>query len=206
MLKKIKRKICIEEISGNTETLKHTLCKLTESGGLCRINNFRSFEITKLSGYGGSVLCASTYDLCPYNFNVGGGTHNCSLKTENCDPSSDSYDNSNNQCNKCLNYCQMFEHCVTIDSNNAVYQSEISSPYFSDACISMKGDAKMSAEFVHDSLTGTSLSKSEAQTMNFSAPIAQCVKETLENVFFGRAGHTKCNHGIVDSGGNCQTA
>ncbi|MDA9231132.1 type IV secretion system protein [Rickettsiales bacterium] len=205
---KDKEKICIEKTDSSGTYLAHGFCEA--ENGICtpgfKTSQIlpRRFNIEKLSGYGGSVLCASTYDLCPYNFNVGGGTYNCALKTENCDPSSDSYDKSNNQCNKCLNYCQMFEHCVTIDTNNAVYQSEISSPYFSDACINMKGDAKMSAEFVHDSLTGTSLSNSEAQTMNFSAPISQCVKETLENVFFGRAGHTKCNHGIVNSDGNCQ--
>ncbi len=170
---------------------------------------------------GGRMICVSSYNMCPYNFNIGGGSTTCdyfkdgkgsggsfeSIKPEdiasqNCNGKSEIRDSNcdiNNKAGKCKNYCQYLNQCVIVAGNNYIYETEVSSPYFSRACLNFIGDSKNEYGYNTGVFAGAQ--------KHFTAPIAQCVRETLENVFYNRAGHTKC--GIIgeypDKAGKCFT-
>jgi hypothetical protein len=90
----------------------------------------------------------------------------------------------NSKAGKCKNYCQYLSHCTKAAGSSYIYNSSISSPYFSAACINFVGDSKNQTGFNGGFILGNQ--------RHFSAPIAQCMKETLENVFYDRAGHSDC--------------
>lgn len=167
------------------------------------------------------LLCAETYSLCPYNFFIGGGSEYCNyyrdgvwnssqnrwvmitqdqIDAGECSQNSEirnpdcSY---NDKAGKCKNYCQYLTHCTKTASDGFIYQSGLGSPYFAQACIDFVGDSQNNTGFN----TGIVMGKQ----MHFTAPIAQCIKETLENLFYNRAGHSKClTYGeYPDANGNC---
>jgi type IV secretory pathway VirB6-like protein len=155
----------------------------------------------------GSLLCAETYSLCPYNFYVGGGADECDyykdgkydettgdwtmitqadIEEGNCEGSEirNSDCTYNEKAGRCKNYCQYLVHCTKTSTENFIYQSSLGSPYFSQACLDFTGDSQNNEGFNTGIVMG--------QLNHFSAPIAQCMKETLENLFYNRAGHSKC--------------
>ncbi|MDA0901782.1 MAG: type IV secretion system protein [Proteobacteria bacterium] len=212
-----KERICIErniqKINGGVEK-KYEFCK---AGSRCSIKG-----VTFSAGYelGDRLLCASTYSLCPYNFNIQSGALDCYpyrdgvcrdnpdnlssppgicddseyeiisqsvIDSGNCGTKSDIRNpdcSFNSKVGKCQNYCQMLNHCVITGEANYNYQSTLSSPYFSTACINFIGDSKNEREY--------STGIVEGPNKHFTAPIAQCFRETIENVFYNRAGHTIC--------------
>ncbi len=214
--------ICINYAS-STNTLdsvnssKKVFCK---AGTHCNIGgdvNGVTFEAKTMDS--GRLICAQTYSLCPYNFTIGGGSEycnyyqdgilrdgrwemitkddaaagNCSSKSEIRNPDC----TYNNKANKCMNYCQYLTHCTTTSLQDYHYNSDLGSPYFSDACINFVGDSQN-----HTAYGGGFILNSQK---HFSAPIAQCVRETLENVFQNTAGHSRCfnENEYPDRDGNC---
>ncbi len=156
----------------------------------------------------GRLLCAKTYSLCPYNFNIGGGSDYCDFYRDgkwsssenrwtiitqeqidagNCESNSEVRNADctyNEKAGKCKNYCQYLVHCAKTAMEPSPYQSGLGSPYFAQACLDFVGDSQNNTGFN----TGVVMGK---QT-HFTAPIAQCIKESLENLFYNRAGHSKC--------------
>lgn len=150
-------------------------------------------------------ICAETHSLCPYNFAIGGGSEYCDyyrdgtwdgnrwslikaadIEAGNCAPKSEIRNGDctyNDKAGMCRNYCQYLTHC-TKTSYSYSYKSSLNSPYFSEACLNFEGDSQNRASFGGGIVIGA--------PRHFSAPIAQCVKETLENLFQNRAGHSKC--------------
>ena len=197
-----------DQSDGSADGYKYKLCK---AGTRCNISGIEFEAKSKFN----TMVCASSYSLCPYNFNIGGGSIACDYFEDSQDGKSPSEKdvkdkkcsglseirNSDCQFNaksgKCRNYCQPLNHCVVVDSSGYTYNSQISSPYFSEACINFIGDSKNSVNYDTGLLAG--------QQIHFSLPIAQCVKETVANVFFNIAGHTKCTDPslFADSNGNC---
>ncbi len=169
----------------------------------------------------GSIICAQSYDFCPYNFTVGGGSEYCDyyqdgiwdssagrwtmisqqdIDAGNCKSKSEIRNSDcsyNNKANKCRNYCQYLTHCTVANSLRYQYKSELGSPYFSSACIDFVGDSLNQSSYGGDVVINSQ--------KHFSAPIAQCVKESLENVFYNVAGHSRCLNvnEYPDSDGNC---
>ncbi len=218
-IEKSKTTACIERKLGDG-TIDHKFCP---GGNRCSLGSGAGVVNTYETRYADSnrMICVSSYDACPYNFNIGGGSticnyfkdgvgeensfvpvsledianHNCSGKSEIRDDNCD----INNKAGKCKNYCQYLNHCVVVAGNDYIYETNISSPYFSKACINFIGDSKNGYGYDTGVFSGT--------MKHFTAPIAQCVRETLENVFYNRAGHTKC--GIIneypDRQGGCFT-
>ena len=163
---------------------------------------------TQSEDSGGSLICAKTYSLCPYNFNIGGGSDFCDFyrdgiwnSDENrwtiitqeqidagqCSSNSEIRNDDcsyNDKAGKCKNYCQYLVHCTKTAMITDPYQSSLGSPYFAQACLDFVGDSQNNNGFN----TGIIMGK---QT-HFTAPIAQCIKESLENLFYNRAGHSKC--------------
>lgn len=188
--------ICIDhtDVAGNNN--KKVFCK---SGQLCDINGI-TFSAKSIEQ--NRIICAETYSLCPYNFSLSGGTEYCDfyqdgtwnknsrrwqligaedLKAGKCANNSEIRNSDctyNDKAGKCKNYCQYLTHCTKTSSIPFEYKTTIGSPYFSTACL----------DFVGDSQNKTAYNSQR----HFSAPIAQCMKETLENVFYNRIGHSVC--------------
>ncbi len=196
---------------------RKVFCK---AGTYCNIGgatNGVTFEAKTLDN--GRLICAQTYSLCPYNFSIGGGSEYCEYYQDgkwedgrwdmitkedvaagNCSSKSEIRNTDcsyNNKANKCKNYCQYLTHCTTTSLQDYHYESHLGSPYFSDACINFVGDSQNRTAY-----GGGFILKSQK---HFSAPIAQCVRETLENVFQNTAGHSRCfnENEYPDPDGNC---
>jgi type IV secretory pathway VirB6-like protein len=153
------------------------------------------------------MVCVNTKSLCPFDFNVGGGSTKAVSYKDNHTEAYDRQITSKLGCNrdgliseirkddcsfnlkagKNKNYCQLYNHCTIIDSNaDYVYETSIVSPYFSRACLDFVGDSRNGYEYDSGRIAG--LQK------HFTAPIAQCVRETLENIFTNKAGHSLCSN------------
>lgn len=181
------------------------------AGEICTINGI-SFSTKALTS--DQLICAESYSLCPYNFALSGGTEYCDYykdgkwsnsegrwkmitqdqitsgsKDGNCSTYSEIRDDDciiNEKAGKCRNYCQYLTHCTKTSNTPFPYQSGLGSPYFSDACMNFVGDSQNKTAFNGGFILGSQ--------RHFSAPIAQCVKETLENLFYNRAGHSTCQN------------
>ncbi len=206
---------------------KHTFCQAGSSD--CNLgSDVNRVSYNAVYKDNNQMICVNTNNICPYDFNLGGGSticdsfkdgtvddkgnftqiyqsditnHNCSNKSEvrNSDCS------MNNKAGKCKNYCQYLNHCVVVSGYTPINESSISSPYFSTACINFVGDSKNEQSygkklFNKDTLVG-------GVQKHFTAPMAQCVRETIENVFYNRAGHSECANPneLPDQSGNCYT-
>ncbi len=195
--------------SGNKK-IEHKFC---HGGSRCTLG-----PLTTRAEYSASfednnrMICVSSYNTCPYNFNIGGGSTECDyfkdgkgkggsfkavspedIANHTCDGKSEIRNANcdiNDKAGKCKNYCQYLNHCVIVAGNDYIYDTNISSPYFSSACLNFVGDSQNKYSY------GKSLGKYDTSITgaqkHFTAPIAQCVRETLENVFYNHAGHTKC--------------
>jgi type IV secretory pathway VirB6-like protein len=179
--------------------------KFCAAGSLCTINNI-TFSTESLDN--GSLICANTYSLCPYNFSLGGGSQYCDyyqdgiwnsttqkwtmisesdIESGSCSAKSEIRNDDctyNDKAGKCRNYCQYLVNCTKTSNTDYQYQSSLGSPYFSDACMNFVGDSQNSISYNGGSLLGSQ--------RHFSAPIAQCMKESLENLFYNQAGHSSC--------------
>gem|GEM_PF-1364820 len=210
-----KNEQCKMMLPGYEDNNTGILQPAVENGGV-------RFE-TQSDDSGGSLLCAKTYSLCPYNFNIGGGSDFCdfyrdgtwssdqnrwTIITQEQITAGECSSNSeirNEDCSynvkagKCKNYCQYLVHCTKTAMITPPYQSNLGSPYFAQACLDFVGDSQNNSGFN----TGIIMGK---QT-HFTAPIAQCIKESLENLFYNRAGHSKClNYDeYPDANGTCPT-
>lgn len=173
--------------------------KFCQVGTHCIINGI-TFSAKSIDS--GRLACAESYSVCPYNFSVGGGTEYCDFYQDGkwstsqelwvlitqtdidagtCSSKSEIRNSDctyNDKAGKCKNYCQYLTHCTRTSGPDFRYTSGIVSPYFSAACLNFEGDSQNKSSY--------------ATIRHFSTPIAQCVKETLENVFYNRAGHSKC--------------
>ncbi len=192
--KRSKEYICIDS---------HDTKRFCQVGSLCTIEGI-TFSTKALDN--NRFICAQSYSLCPYNFSVGGGSEYCNyyqdgiwngsswelisqedVASGNCAGKSairNSDCSYNNKANKCTNYCQYLTHCTKTSDADYQYKSNLGSPYFSNACINFIGDSQNSSSYNGGFILGSQ--------RHFSAPIAQCVKETLENVFYNKAGHSEC--------------
>lgn len=179
--------------------------KFCQVGTRCTI---RGITYSAKSLDNGRLACAESYSVCPYNFSVGGGSEYCDyfqdgiwdedqerwvlitqadIDAGNCADKSEIRNSDctyNNKAGRCKNYCQYLTHCTKTAGPDFHYISGIVSPYFATACLNFEGDSQNKTAFGGGFLLGSQ--------RHFSAPIAQCVKETLENVFYNVAGHSKC--------------
>jgi hypothetical protein len=166
--------ICIENRKGfNYATsptygsYEHGFCSL---GSRCTVAGivFEVYESKKKSNYG----CAKTYSVCPYNHLIGGGTE---VEDLNADDQS-----------KINNYCQVMNHCSKLPILPYIYTSNLDGGYVAEACRDMKGDSQ--------NVYGYSAQLLPINTRGFSAPMVQCFKETMENIFLHKAGRSECSN------------
>ncbi len=175
--------VCIQNKTGIGGTLGDYKTRFCEIGSFCDVADTK-FEVYP-SIENSSYACVRTYSLCPYNHLLGGGT-------EKQEISSDISKGA-----MVTNYCQYMNHCTKLPILPYVYSSNLSGAYISSACRDLKGDSQNKYGYT-DQLV-------PINTRNFSAPMAQCFKETMENVFLNKAGGTKCEDPkeTPDSNGIC---
>ncbi len=160
--------LCIEtnnDIAGPAHRSDYKFC---EVGSRCSVVDvtFEVYESKKVQNY----VCAKTYSVCPYNHLLGGGT-----ETSAVDP---------NDTSLTLNTCQYLNHCWKVPILPTVRQSSLDQGFISSSCKDMKGDSQNFYSYDAGIIP--------LNTKSFSAPMAQCVKETMENVMLHRGGDTKC--------------
>ena len=180
------------------------------------------------------LICAQSYSLCPYNFSVGGGTVYADYykdgvfdgddkfvpmdpkKIEKKECSSVNTEIRNADCSlnekagKLKNFCQYFTHCTLVPNRPYVNTGmDFMSPYYSKACIDFVGDSQNGVRKKIDEESGVEYNGGIlfGQQVNFSAPIVQCLKETMANIFTNSFGHSKCNDGTFGNSRNeCRVA
>lgn len=116
-------------------------------------------------------ICARTYNHCPFDHNVAGGTDYAQQYPKR--PSI------------VTNFCQYMRHCVKRVPYSRITPDDKEGFFISSACNNLMGDS----QFFYDEIN---LKYSPARSRNFSAPIIQCIKESIENNFLQIAGDTKC--------------
>jgi type IV secretory pathway VirB6-like protein len=205
--------ICVQYKDKVLNTNYYTFCKKDST---CMV---KGLIVNIKSNNEGKILCAEFDDSCPYQFSVRGGSPHCrkfrdgiipaegeewkdfsfytkdeveKFKTDNeCHKHSEIRNSDcsyNDKVGKCRNYCQYMRHCTITSKVKNNYISSLSSPYFSKACYDFKGD----------SLNGSSLFKgslgiaSSFLPTNFTTPIVQCLRESIENIFLNRYGKSFC--------------
>ena len=211
--KRSREYVCIEYggLNNLSGSLIDSSAKFCRAGKICEIGGVL-FSTKFINN--DKMICAESYSLCPYNFTLSGGTEHCEMYRDGIQSSSGYWDiidpeeiengdclsNSeirnadctyNDKAGKCKNYCQYLTHCVSTSSLSFNYKSSIGSPYFSTACLDFVGDSQNKSSY--------------SSLRHFSLPIAQCMKETLENLFYNRAGHSMCDkiNEIPDKDGVC---
>ena len=208
--------ICLEKKWSGLFGSEHIFCK---SGSKCAFKNNIAVIFEAYKRDNGRLICAKSYSLCPYNFSIGGGSpypdyfldvdkngkpitqkttengvkdgcKDAEIRDSNCIVDT-------NKVNKLKNYCQYYRHCTIADARPYVADLEILNKYYSKACIDFIGDSQHGLDKLIDTKTGASYNAgpSFGQQKNFSAPIVQCFKETMKNIFTNTAGHSKCMDG-----------
>lgn len=173
--------ICIEnrfDIEGPKGDTKSLFCEI---GSKCDIAGivFEVYESEDVASY----VCAKTYSVCPYNHPLGGGTE------------LDEYSSSTGTASYMKNFCQYMNHCSKIPTVPYVRTTDLDGGFISSACYDWRGDSQNVYTY-------------NSQLVNvrgFSSPIVQCFKETMENIFLHKAGHTICQDPdeYADSDGVC---
>jgi len=175
--------ICIENRTGLGNLLGPYDHKFCEIGSTCVIQNvtFSAYASKTQSNY----VCAKTYSVCPYNHLLAGGTETKKV----------------NAADTTLvdNFCQYMNHCSKLPILPYVRSSNLEGAFISASCKDLKGDSQ--------NVYGYTSQLIPINTKNFSAPMAQCFKETLENLFLNVAGGTKCKNPDEDpnSSGVCES-
>ena len=199
---------------------EHIFCK---GGSKCSFKNNVAVIFEAYKRDNGRLICAKSYSLCPYNFAIGGGSSypdyyldtygeekkiitSQNTKDKHC-PNAEIRDAKckfNSNAGKLKNYCQYYRHCTVVEARPYVADLEILNPYYSKACIDFIGDSQNGVEKEIDSKTGISYNGGLlfGEQKSFSAPIVQCFKDTMKNIFTNTAGHSRCLNGSFGNSKN----
>jgi len=147
------------------DSFDHKFCTI---GSKCTVDGIvmEAYSSKKIENYG----CVKTYSLCPYNHTIGGGT-----EAKEYDPNDQTI---------VKNFCQFANHCVKLPILPYIYTTNLDKGYISQACRDMKGDSQ--------NVYGYTAQLLPINTRGFSAPLVQCFKETMENIFLHKAGYSQC--------------
>ncbi len=171
--KRSQKAICIESRGGSKDAGGTVTGKTGEEYKFCNIGDtscrvgsvdYEIYQSQKVPNY----VCAKTFSVCPYNHLLGGGTEE--KKTDV---------NGNTQ-----NFCQYLYHCSKMPILPYVRTSNLTGAHIDSSCRDLKGDTQ--------NVFGYTAELLPINTRGFTAPIVQCVKETMQNIFLNNAGYTKC--------------
>jgi type IV secretory pathway VirB6-like protein len=162
--------VCVENRSGFGDIMgsyDHSFCEI---GSRCTVANivFEAYESRTQQNYG----CVKTYSVCPYNHLLAGGTEKKEFQE--------------NDQTVVKNFCQFMNHCSKLPILPYIYTTNLKGGYISQSCRDMKGDSQ--------NVYGYTSQLLPINTRGFSAPLVQCFKETMENIFLHKAGYTQCTN------------
>lgn len=171
--KNSQKTICLERFDDTNKD--HKFCRI---GQECQTNlnkaslpvKYKIFESETSKNH----ICAQTYTVCPYDHNVQGGT----------DKKKHYYYNPK----IVTNFCQYMNHCIKVAPISEYPYFNPDTFFFSGSCKDLRGDS----QFFNENEIGRSSKSSSMYSRNFSAPMVQCFKETLENNFMQKVGQTIC--------------
>ena len=177
--KRSQNTICLEKFVNNNPN-NYQFCvrgeecsvNLSSGGAVSFPVKYKIFESENNQNY----LCARTYTVCPYDHNLQGGTDK--VHHYYYDPAVVS------------NFCQYMNHCIKLPPISEYSFFDPSTFFFAESCKDLRGDS----QFFNKSEIGKVSRFSSLYSRNFSAPMVQCFKETLENNFLQKAGKTVCNN------------
>lgn len=103
---------------------------------------------------------------------------------------------SNGNISKIKNFCQYRAHCVEVEKEQDIGETYQSMSMFMDSsCISSSVNSRVNTTL---SLVGQNVSR------QLSAPVAECIYESLSNLVLGVAGSSKCKKGYeLNDDGYC---
>jgi type IV secretory pathway VirB6-like protein len=169
---------CCKKRSQDTICIEYQPAGFSNRWSFCRLGEKCTINLVQFEAYKAKIhsnyICARTYSLCPYNHPIAGGTeiedYDVTLGVRN-------------------NFCQYMNHCVKIPTTPYVSSHNFKGGFISKSCRDLKGDSQN--HYIHEygllSQTGH----------NFSAPIVQCFKETIENMMVNRGSdHFLCEEPI----------
>lgn len=222
------RSVCITDKKGadrDTRSAKNFFCGIDD--GLCDYSAF-IFQIFKSEEGEKGIYCARTWSLCPYNFNIEKGSEKSSYFDKTIteksvadeaedffsingsnyvvdDPCFDSSSGKALSCSgKRKNFYQYRRHCTVVEKwiQPDEYDDIDYAPFIDKSCINFVGSS-------HNTIGYKSYDgyyKLFDQYKSFTAPIAECIAETLKNFLYNRAGHDKClkTNSLPDTAGNCE--
>ncbi len=211
---KTSKSICItDKMSAPIETRSSRSFFCDIDNKLCTYDAF-IFQIFRSEEGEKGVYCGRTWSLCPYNFNIEKGSEKSSYFDKTVRKRGDSiivddpcFDKTNNMALLCSgkrkNFYQYRRHCTIVEKwiQPDDYDDIDYAPFIDKACINFVGSSHNTVEY--KSYNG--YHKMFNQYKSFTAPIAECITETLKNFLYNRAGHTKCltTGGFSDDFGNC---
>ena len=181
-LKGLQAFTCCNEKSQNTICLEGTdfaykFCRLGEDCTAFLAGNRRTLSVKyKIfeSEANPNYICAKTYTACPYDHNVQGGT----------DVSEEYAMNPRIR----TNFCQYMNHCIKLPPVSKYNYFDPDTFFLAESCQDLVGDS----QFVSKSQMKITNKIPTLNSRNFSAPMIQCFKETLENNFLQKEGMTIC--------------
>ena len=197
--------------SADSEETDETCTLDTEGGTNPKFIAFQSPENS-------SDTCIKTIGYCPYDFNVAGGTV---LEEQYCNGDYTSRTSCGDDYYKIWkkgsfreptmsygqtkNFCFYRAHCTEMGTSDYEFAEINSSRYLPKVCSDFIGDSQnLPVPFSIIDLNGT---KDESKKLvagvdfslgeyrGFTAPIAQCIRETVYNMFNNVAGQSSCKDG-----------
>ncbi len=212
---KAQESVCIQKDYG---VLGHIFCSIDNiNTNNCRLDG-TEFRINDSDNEDSSEYCVSSYNLCPYNFNLEYGVsgeedeYRYGKKPkdedllEKCQNGSDDercfdidalyYDEceengeSISSCyNTLRNFYQVNRHCVLVEKRKKIKSNLPRSPYFDKSCLNGVGSSHYTDGY--KSYNGYERA-SETYNKSFAAPAVECFVETFRNFIFNKAGYTSC--------------
>lgn len=171
-----------------TDGVNYKFCKVGEG---CEFSDL-DFEIYR-SQKQAAKICARVKprSVYPFGFNIAGGSEEC------IEFSTEEKESGNNR-NECKNSYQLDRHCVV---SSVKYYRELNFPslYLDKSC----------GDFISNTLYTPNYQSKEdlinnnmidLQSNSLSAPIVQCLKESLQNMLQNKVGYSLCTK--VDDKGN----
>ena len=214
--------ICIYD-SENNDRNNNTMCLRSGSSDsdpeTCTLDvgtikpKFKAYQ----SQYNSIDICIRSDNFCPYDFNLSGGTE---LQQLYCDGEYLDYGCSDyykiwrkgainyptQSYGQIKNFCFYRAHCTEMGESDYAFPEMTSSKYLPQACSDFIGDSRNLPEPLSESENSSKDNVNLKMFRGFTAPMAQCIRETIYNMFHNIAGRSICMDGSTpNDDGYCST-
>ncbi|GMO57194.1 MAG: hypothetical protein Ta2D_02900 [Rickettsiales bacterium] len=183
-------------------------CETSQVTGMSNPCQVGSIFLNVERGQDDGKYCVSTWSLCPYNVNLQKGSEKRlpfklkdSYKNGQLTIEDECYDSTKDEALSCKgrakNFYQLDRHCTyVIPYADRVDEPEDHSPYIDKSCINMVGSSHNSQNY--SNYNGYEIAPNIFPS-SFTAPLVECITETMKNFLYNRSGHTACTSGELAS-------